>query len=130
MKAKSLISEDEFSQYSNDLMEKERVLLSQSNQSESWVARAKQIASLSETICFILENGTPIQKREALSQFCSNLILNEKKLYPTIISEVKVFIDGLNRTKADNPLFEPRNIVDTSSRNLVFTQAIPSLLPG
>lgn len=79
-------------------------------------------------ITTIIQQGTPIEKKELLGQLCSNLTLTDKIVSPVMFSEVQTFIDGLNRAKDKNPLFEPRNIIDTSSRNPVFTQVIPSLL--
>ena len=38
------------------------------------------------------------------------------------------FINGLNRAKTENPLFEPENIVDVSDQNLVFSSVINTLL--
>jgi hypothetical protein len=90
--------------------------------------KIKKIVSFSEMATIIMSNGLPQDKKDFLGQICSNLTLTDKNVSVTTLPEIKVFIDGLNRAKAENPLFEPQNIVDVSERNPIFMSVADSLL--
>ncbi len=94
------------------------------------VEKAKEAFNLIIGLAETFRNGTFDDKQEALSALGSNLILNDKKLTITNMELFSVIEKGLLDSKAINPMFEPRNIVDTSSRNEVFASVFYRQLRG
>ena len=130
MRAKQYISDEELSNLRNELdIRKKKLNTIDTTQSTNTIERLKKVVSLSEMCTAIMTKGFPEEKREFLSQICSNLVLTGKNVTITMLSEIEAFVEGLERVKEENPLFEPTNILDTSSQNSIFVHAIPSLLP-
>lgn len=131
MRSKKQINDEELEMLKIDLEDRKNKLNKiDINKIEDNIEHLNNIVTLAEMSTEIMTNGKPDEKREFLSQICSNLELNGKKVTITMLPEIKVLVEGLRSIKEKIPLFEPSKIVDTSTRNLVFTQAIPSLLPG
>lgn len=135
MKMKGLIEEDDFIRLKTALkadierLEKQLKGMQGSGEAEA-LQKAKEAFNLAVGIAEIFRNGKFEEKSEALSETSSNLVLKDKKLSITNDNLFSIIINGLLEAKAKNPLFEPRNITDTSEQNEGFHSSYKTLLRG
>ncbi len=76
----------------------------------------------------IFRTGDFHEKFEALSELCSNLILEQKKLRIINKKLISIIIDGLSRAKAKNKMFEPKLTQADKDKTEVFASVCPTLL--
>jgi len=132
MKAKKLIEENEFMEMKEslkkDIKDAEDSLLSIGGSAIKIMTEARKNFDFATGVSEIFENGNYKDKLEALSEFCSNLTLKDKKLR---ICEKKVYsiiIKGLKEAKAKNEQFEPKKYEADNEKTEVFTSVRPTLL--
>ena len=134
MKAKLLISEDDFIQVKEPLRaEIESIkghLASLGHVDPEKLKRVYRAFNLAQGIDEVFANGSIQEKKEVLSEIGSNLTLKDKKLSVSNAKMYEAIINGLLTAKTKNTRFEPESIVDTSSRNEVFVDVCPTLLRG
>lgn len=106
-----------------------KVSSSETQNSERWLEKANTIVSIGVELVNIFQNGTVNAKRSIISRLGSNLIWNEKNLDFINTKPIQTLIDGLKRAKEKNKEFEPRNVVDVSGQNPIFSDICPILLP-
>lgn len=81
-------------------------------------------------IAAAIENGGFEEKRDILSETCSNLQLKDKNLDFLGTELFSIIISGLLVSKQVNPLFEPANWQPTKGKTEVFASVCPTLLRG
>ena len=130
LRAQKRITDDEWEALRTMLEERKQSLRKLDEpENQHILQRVREVVSLSEMCTTIMNKGLAQEKREFLSQICSNLVLTEKKVAITMLPEVQAFVDGLQRAKEENPLFEPNNILDISDQNPIFVSVRKTLLP-
>lgn len=77
-----------------------------------WLSKLNQIIDLNQSILNILENGTFIEKREALFSLGTNLTLKDKNLYFSWDKSIETLISGLNLIKSELRQYEPKITID------------------
>ena len=90
---------------------------SEEKRSVDWYARMGEIVDLTQCMQKVLADGTVQQKRNVLSKLGSNLVWNDIELSIYNTPEVDVLIEGIKRTKAENPEFEPSKCVVPTGLN-------------
>lgn len=84
---------------------------SEEKRSVDWYSRMCELVDLTQCMRKVLADGTVQQKRNVLSKLGSNLIWNDIELSVCNTPEIDALIQGIKRTKLENPWFEPRNYV-------------------
>ncbi len=82
------------------------------------------------TILETLKTGSRTERKDILFDFGSNLILDDGKVSIYNVKEVEVFVKCLQKAKAENPRFEPKNTLADKEKTDVFTSVLPTLLRG
>ena len=76
-----------------------------------WYSKMNEIVDLTLCTKEILENGSKQAKRNVLSKLGSNLVWDDKNLMIYNDIAIDKLVEGIKRTKAENPKFEPKNYV-------------------
>ncbi len=108
----------------------EEELDSMGNVDPAKIQRALKAFEIAVGISKVFENGTVLEKKEALTETGSNLTIKDKKVSVSNAKIYSAIIKGLLEAKAKNPRFEPDKIVDLSSSNSDFSPSITTLLRG
>lgn len=92
--------------------------------------RTKKGFDLAVGIAEAIRNGGVEEKRDMLSETCSNLELKDKNLgfYGTEL--FSIIIGGLLASKKENNMFEPANWQASKGKTEVFASVCPTLLRG
>lgn len=131
MHAKGLIEEDKFMRLSAPILaDIEAIREKLKDTAGERKNAAARVFSLSVGLSEVFLSDDFDAKKDALIEIGQNLTLGDKKLNVCLKKPLQIFADGLLEVKAKNPRFEPRNIVDTSSRNEDFVAICPTLLRG
>ena len=94
----------------------------------NWYQEAQKILDAAVEVCQILQRGSSEEKSTLMNDLSSNLIWNEEKLNIINTKPMDAYIKGLQKAKAKNSAFEPKNIVDFKGSNKVFMSVRPVLL--
>ena len=97
---------------------------------KDWLHKAEKSFSLMSEILDIFKGDDKSKKIEVMHEIGSNLTIKGKTINVINAKEVQLFVDCLKVARSENHEFEPRNVVDTSERNEVFTSICPTLLLG
>jgi len=130
--SKGLISDKELSQIRAGVRDQTSSIKAKIGLSEDTRLDVQDLSSKLDILTEIeriLEDGTFEEKVEALSIIGSNLSIKSKEISVTKDILYESLQKGLMEAKMKNPQFEPKNIQDTSSRNEVFQDVSPTLLP-
>lgn len=100
----------------------------QEEQPTDWLPKVREQFTLATEVAEIFKNGSREEKKEALSILGSNLTLDAGNVTVYNAKTVEALMGGLLAVRTANPEFEPKNIVDTSSSNPVFTSQLCRLL--
>lgn len=73
-----------------------------------WISKLNEIIDLSESVEYIMSNGSQDQKRTVLFSMGSNLIWNEENLCFAWSEGVTTLINGLKGIREKYPWFEPK----------------------
>lgn len=92
-----------------------------------WLAKACEMVSIGAEMVNTLGKGTVAAQRAVLSRFTSNLQWNEKMLIILNPKPIIELIDGLNRAKSLNSLFEPQNTLADQDKTGVFASVCHEL---
>lgn len=132
MKTKGLLNDEDFIQSKQSFKEETDALKQQLRRLEhvnpDKMKKACRAFDLAKGIDEIFANGSTEEKKETLSEIGSNLTLKDKNINVSNNEIYSAIINGLLSVKAKNPLFEPENIIDTSSSNEDFMPIKNSLL--
>lgn len=133
MRARGLLNDDDFMGLKGPLDSEIQTLKSSLGKLDKVdpqrIVKAHRAFDLALGIAEVFENGTAEEKKSALSEIGSNLTLKEKKLNVINTNLYSTIMNGLLSARTKNDRFEPENIVDVSSSNLVFKDVCPTLLP-
>ena len=97
---------------------------------EDWLNKAEKSFSLMSEILDVFKGDNKAKKIDVMHEIGSNLTVKGKTINVINAKEVQLFVDCLKEARVKNDSFEPRNVVDTSERNEVFTSVVPTLLQG
>ena len=121
--------EEIFNAQEKGLQEEWSSIKQRKEQKVDWYSEAVGQFTLMGSMEDTLQNGTSAEKKQLLHECRSNLTLKDKNLIVTNRKSLEAFSEFLVRAKAETPSFEPKNIVDTTRRNAIFSTVIPTLLP-
>ncbi len=132
MRLREEISEEEYKslkpQYDAKVLASKKTLDETDDRATQWRQNSERTFSLAHEIIDIFENGSLEQKKDALGELGSNLLLAERKLTVFNATPFEILLNGLMDAKEINPAFEPKSIEDLSEQNEVFVSVRPTLL--
>jgi DNA invertase Pin-like site-specific DNA recombinase len=132
MRLREEISEEEYKslkpQYDSKVTASKRTLDETDDRAMQWRQNTERTFSLAHEIIDIFENGSLEQKKDALGELGSNLMLAERKLTVFNATPFEILLNGLMNAREINPAFEPKSIEDLSDGNDIFVSVRPTLL--
>ena len=134
MKAKGMLSDDDFISVKGPLRGEiealKRELMGFGNVDQSRLKNAYKAFEMAPGLDEIFKNGSIDEKKDALSEIGSNLILKDKKLSITNKKIYEAIMSGLLTAKMKNKKFEPENSEANKDKTEVFASVCPTLLRG
>jgi site-specific DNA recombinase len=92
--------------------------------------KAHKAFNLATGLALIFEGEDTSEKKDALVETGSNLVLKEGKISVYHSELYSALVKGLNAAKEENPAFEPENTLADKDKTDVFTSVCPTLLRG
>ena len=127
----SIEEEETYNEIENGLREElKQLVIQKDNINTDWFTEASKDFNLMSEIVDIVEKGSPIQKKEVLSTFGSNLIVKDKIVSVYNKKSIEKFSEFLKIAKSENEAFEPKTSLATKEKTEVFASVIPTLLRG
>lgn len=124
----NLISDDEFQEDITKLQQQEKHLNYSQKAHNNWYEEMSTLLNLTFKFDTIIQNGTYIEKKEAIKLFCSNLTWDEEKVLINKADWLKAYIKGRKNLIAKYPQFEPKNNLVNKGKNTGLPVFCPTLL--